>query len=105
MSGASSDGVLNEEKSLEDHAKEFRLPPTRKQSTINDTILSPGAVRINVKGAFIVEDETTSAGTPTADGAQHDTDICLPNHSAVVSHVALDVSLSPYRSFADVAYN
>ena len=94
MSGASSDEVLNDdEMSSEDHAKKFPPLPTRKQSTIDDTILSPGAVKINVKGAFIVEEEVARADTPTEDGAQHDTDIRLPNHSAVVSHVALDVGL------------
>lgn len=87
-------GVSDEEMSWEDHAKE--RPPLgrgRKQSTIDYAIQSPGAVKINVKGAFIVDDEAPGAATEAEDGAQHDTDIRLPNHSAVVSHVALDVSL------------
>ncbi len=87
------DGVSDEEMSSEDHAKERPPLRARKQSTIDHAIQSPGAVKINVKGAFIVEDEAPSAGSPAEDGAQHDTDIRLPNHTAVVSHVALDVSL------------
>ncbi len=93
MSNGSYHGVSDEEVSSEDHAKEFPPLPTRKQSTIDNAILSPGAVKINVKGAFIVEEEASNAGTRAEDGAQYDTDIRLPNHSAVVSHVALDVSL------------
>ena len=86
-------GVSDEEVSSEDHSKEVPPLPTRKQSNIDNTILSPGAVKINVKGAFIVEEEASTAGIRAEDGAQYDTDIRLPNHSAVVSHVALDVSL------------
>ena len=62
----------------------------RKKSFLDETILSPGAVRINVQGAFIVDQEPST--TPDQSGAQHDTgDIRLPNHQAVVSHVALDI--------------
>ena len=88
----SLEGVSDGEMLLEDHAKERPLLRLRQQSTIDNAILSPGAVKINVKGAFIVEDEPSCASTPSDDGAQHDTDIRLPNHSAVVSHVALDVN-------------
>ena len=59
---------------------------------LHDTILSPGAVKINVQGAFIVDEVTSDNGNKPQDGAQHDTrDIRLPNHKAVVSHVALDI--------------
>lgn len=69
---------------------------------IDSTITRPGSVRINVKGAFIVDPDTSSpasgnsqasaAGSPT----HHETsDIRLPNHTAVVSHIAVDVSLTP----------
>ena len=73
---------------------------------IDSTIVRPGSVKINVKGAFIVDpDMATPAGasdgrtsgrlSPT--GAQSTTtqgssDIRLPNHTAIVSHVAIDVS-------------
>jgi hypothetical protein len=81
-----------------------------------DAILHPGTIKINVKGAFIVDDDastpcSTGRTTPTSNGTktegvtginedgeyfeyQHDTqDIRLPNHTAVVSHIAIDVSL------------
>ncbi|KAF9739946.1 hypothetical protein PMIN06_008851 [Paraphaeosphaeria minitans] len=62
---------------------------TTAQSDIHDTILHPGNVRINVQGAFIVSDEPT---TPRSDDYEHDPrDIRLPNHTAVVSHVAVDI--------------
>jgi hypothetical protein len=54
--------------------------------------LHPGNVRINVQGAFIVDEEQPS--TPQSEDYEHDPkDIRLPNHTAVVSHIALDVSL------------
>lgn len=65
----------------------------------NETIRHPGDVRINVKGAFIVdEEEKEEPVTPPGvafdeEGYQHDSkDIRLPNHKAVVSHMAVDVS-------------
>ncbi|KAL8733640.1 MAG: hypothetical protein Q9166_002050 [cf. Caloplaca sp. 2 TL-2023] len=67
-----------------------RFPMERKAS-IDQTILSPGTVSINVQGAFIVDEDPSGPSTPSDDGAQHDTDIRLPNHKAVVSHVALDI--------------
>lgn len=61
------------------------------QSDIEETILHPGTVRINVQGAFIVDDEPT---TPQSEDYEHDPrDIRLPNHTAVVSHIAVDVSV------------
>lgn len=61
----------------------------RRNSLLDETILSPGDVKINVQGAFIVD----QLPSPTPDdGAQHDSrDIRLPNHKNVVSHVALDI--------------
>lgn len=60
----------------------------RRLSTLEEAILSPGTVQINVQGAFIAEEERQ-----WIDGTPHDTrDIRLPNHKSVVSHVALDVS-------------
>lgn len=64
---------------------------------IDSTIIHPGSVKINVQGAFIVDQEAT---TPNGNGngaspylGCHDTkDIRLPNHTAVVSHIAVDVS-------------
>ena len=60
------------------------------QSDMQVTILRPGTVRINVQGAFIVDEEPL---TPRTEEYNHDSkDIRLPNHTAVVSHVAVDVS-------------
>ncbi|TLD22295.1 hypothetical protein PspLS_07862 [Pyricularia sp. CBS 133598] len=70
---------------------------------IDSTISRPGAVRINVKGAFIVDGSQTPAtpsGNCNGNGLltgrsspdHHQTqDIRLPNHTAVVSHVAIDI--------------
>lgn len=70
-------------------------PSPRRQPTdttaIDSTITHPGSVKINVQGAFIVNEEPSSIETGTAN--HHDTkDIRLPNHTAVVSHIAVDVS-------------
>jgi hypothetical protein len=62
------------------------------QSDIQETIQHPGNVRINVQGAFIVDEE--QPGTPQSEDYEHDPhDIRLPNHTSVVSHVAVDVSV------------
>jgi hypothetical protein len=65
---------------------------TTVQSDIQETIQHPGNVRINVQGAFIVDEE--QPGTPQSEDYEHDPhDIRLPNHTSVVSHVAVDVSV------------
>jgi hypothetical protein len=70
----------------------------------NETITHPGDVRINVKGAFIV-DASSPLGTPPpieafdVDGEsyQHDPKgIRLPHHKGVVSHIAVDVREVPF---------
>lgn len=62
---------------------------------IDDAIIRPGAVRINVRGAFIVEDNAATPQLQNEDAPVHDTgDIRLPHHTAVVSHVAVDVTPS-----------
>lgn len=72
---------------------------------IDSTITKPGSVRINVKGAFIVDADTSTpaSGSGSANGGgsptHHETsDIRLPNHTAVVSHIAVDVSPFPASS-------
>ncbi|KEZ41357.1 Pantothenate kinase [Scedosporium apiospermum] len=63
---------------------------------IHQTIIHPGSVRINVEGAFIVE---SPPGSPTEQPVksgrisptQETSDIRLPNHTAVVSHIAVDI--------------
>ena len=64
---------------------------------IDETLSHPGSVRINVKGAFIVDQDTATPTTPdgrSGSPGRHETkDIRLPNHTAVVSHIAIDVRL------------
>ncbi|KAN0072950.1 Fumble domain containing protein [Elaphomyces granulatus] len=52
-----------------------------------------GAVKINVKGAFIVEnDSPPSEYLPEGEGVYYERkDIRLPHHTSVVSHVAVDI--------------
>jgi type II pantothenate kinase len=80
-------------------AKHFRMRTNTAE--IDSTIIHPGSVKINVKGAFIVDQEAVSPSSVSASaiGGSHDTkDIRLPNHTAVVSHIAVDVCLHPLRS-------
>ncbi|KAM0246706.1 hypothetical protein ACHAQJ_010121 [Trichoderma viride] len=65
---------------------------------IDSTITRPGSVKINVKGAFIVDpDAATPAQTNGSENGRvspshHETsDIRLPNHTAIVSHIAVDI--------------
>ena len=91
----------------------LRRPRTATNTAEIDTAIThPGSVKINVKGAFIVDQESMTPasgggigirngqGSPT----HHETsDIRLPNHTAVVSHLAIDVSLLSccvYNSFS-----
>jgi len=79
------------------------LSPTGRPRTATNTaeigtaITHPGSVKINVKGAFIVDQGSSTPrngqGSPTThEHNGHQTkDIRLPNHTAVVSHVAIDV--------------
>ncbi|KAI1334710.1 fumble-domain-containing protein [Xylariaceae sp. FL0016] len=65
---------------------------------IDSTIAHPGSVRINVQGAYIV-DRPSPSGTPangngsgSGSGSYREgKDIRLPNHTAVVSHIAVDI--------------
>jgi type II pantothenate kinase len=83
---------------------------TTTTEEIDSTIIKPGSVRINVKGAFIVDPDTSTPRNPHGNGngngngrgspTHHETsDIRLPNHTAVVSHIAVDVSLSSSSCF------
>ncbi|PHH74363.1 hypothetical protein CDD80_3124 [Ophiocordyceps camponoti-rufipedis] len=71
---------------------------TSTMDDIDSTITRPGSVKINVKGAFIVDADTCSPapGQALASGSGSPThretsDIRLPNHTAVVSHIAIDI--------------
>ena len=71
-------------------------------------IKEPGSIKINVAGAYIInheEPDTSSSGrtdsSPEEQDYEHDErDIRLPNHTAVVSHVAADIG----GSLAKVVY-
>ncbi|KHJ31512.1 putative pantothenate kinase [Erysiphe necator] len=80
------------------HYKKTQAPPLKRKDTIeiDNTIIHPGSVKINVEGAFIVDEDSAAKDgnhlTVTANGASHSTkDIRLPNHTAVVSHIAVDI--------------
>jgi type II pantothenate kinase len=59
---------------------------------------NPSDVKINVEGAFIVDDESPCSeaknGTVGEGVYFENKDIRLPHHTAVVSHVAVDVNYS-----------
>jgi type II pantothenate kinase len=67
---------------------------------LDEAITNPGAVKINVKGAFIAEDEPRSKSPAReTDGVHYESqDIRLPHHTGVVSHIAADVG-SPFFAF------
>lgn len=64
---------------------------------IDNTITRPGSVKINVQGAFIVDPDVATPAQNGSDNGRvspshHETsDIRLPNHTAIVSHIAVDV--------------
>jgi hypothetical protein len=75
-------------------ARPRRLTTTSAED-IDAAIIHPGSVRINVEGAFIVDSDATSpdgggSGGGPATPSHETSDIRLPNHTAVVSHIAID---------------
>ena len=79
-----------------DASRSTRPRTATTTAEIDSTISHPGNVKINVKGAFIVDrgSATPANGRGSPDHHGQSQDIRLPNHHAVVSHIALDVSLS-----------
>ncbi|KAL7796482.1 fumble domain-containing protein [Trichoderma ceciliae] len=81
------------------HRRTAKRPRTMTSTEeIDSTITRPGSVKINVKGAFIVDPDaaTPAQGNGSENGrvspSHHETsDIRLPNHTAVVSHIAVDI--------------
>jgi type II pantothenate kinase len=69
---------------------------TERTGRLERAITNPGAVKINVKGAFIVDEEPRSKSPASStDGVHYESqDIRLPHHTGLVSHVAVDVSTS-----------
>ena len=73
--------------SLADHSGSQR---SKDSSAIEEAISQPGAVNIDVTGAFITPERLDVDGD---DGiSHHSEDIRLPHHTSIVSHVAVDVS-------------
>ncbi|KAI7503627.1 pantothenate kinase 4 [Hortaea werneckii] len=80
---------------------------------MQSTIHKPGTIKINVAGAYIIDhgeddaSQRSDSNSPPSDPeleeqsyTQHKRDIRLPNHTAVVSHVAADIG----GSLAKVVY-
>ncbi|OKL62809.1 hypothetical protein UA08_01878 [Talaromyces atroroseus] len=61
--------------------------------SLEEAIINPGAVKINVQGAYIVDDQPETPDSPAdEDGIVYERkDIRLPHHTSVVSHVAVDI--------------
>jgi type II pantothenate kinase len=77
------------------NSRRFSVDKEHEASAIDDAIHKPGAVKINVKGAFITDEGSITPQAVEEGGAVHETkDIRLPHHKSVVSHVAVDVKLS-----------
>lgn len=85
----------------EQHRRIAKRPRTMTSTEdIDNTITRPGSVRINVTGAFIVDPDASTPPQTSDNGrvspSHHETsDIRLPNHTAIVSHIAVDVGAIP----------
>lgn len=89
-------GLLNNMKHTSQTHSTSDSHPTNTEipgiSTFDSTVPQPNPIRINVEGAFIV-DEDESNGRQTPPGTR---DIALPHHNSELSHIAVDVSFSPF---------
>ncbi|EPS36778.1 hypothetical protein H072_9597 [Dactylellina haptotyla CBS 200.50] len=74
---------------MEERSRPQLAGRARKNTTIDSTIVHPGTIRINVEGAFIVDEEAGSP--PKALKPSGTRDIRLPHHSSEVSHIAVDI--------------
>lgn len=87
---------------VETEVKADATEDTAALGRMNRAISNPGAVKINVEGAFIVDDEPASrngTGNGIGEGVDFEhKDIRLPHHTGVVSHVAVDVSGATFPS-------
>lgn len=104
MSADTQQGGRPAEESREAPATSIRpLRMRTNTAEIDSTIIHPGSVKINVKGAFIVDQESGSPPGTAVNGATYDTkDIRLPFHTAVVSHIAVDVCTTASTLFLNV---
>ncbi|PWW72931.1 fumble-domain-containing protein [Tuber magnatum] len=66
-----------------------------RKNTAFEQLDRPGSVRINVQGAFIVDDDSStpprSGSPPRYTGPGETKDIRLPHHKTGVSHIAVDI--------------
>ncbi|KAI9757360.1 MAG: hypothetical protein M4579_003474 [Chaenotheca gracillima] len=70
-------------------------------SSLDAAITYPGTVRVNFQGAFIDDDEPVLSSQPAHKEGRHDPkSIRLPNQTAIVSHIAVDIG----GSLAKVVY-
>ncbi|KAH3667758.1 hypothetical protein WICMUC_005290 [Wickerhamomyces mucosus] len=77
-------------------ASDSVLLGTIDSETLNNTILNPGSIQINVTGAFIVDDLLYE----DAESIPETNDIALPFQNHDVSHVAIDIG----GSLAKIVY-
>lgn len=90
--GEEEDAPPRAETETPDAATSNRPRTATSTAEIDSTIQRPGSVTINVKGAFIVDQESaTPANGRGSPDHNHSRDIRLPYHTAVVSHIAVDV--------------
>ena len=76
-----------------DHVDSSEDGRRKRPARLEEAIINPGSVKINVTGAFIIDDEVRSRSPVETDGVHYENkDIRLPHHTGVVSHVAVDVS-------------
>lgn len=81
------------------------MPHDDRVGRLEDAISNPGSVKINVKGAFILDEDSSSKSPIESEGVHYENkDIRLPHHTGLVSHVAVDVSFpslcSPHNGFS-----
>ncbi|KAI9819239.1 MAG: hypothetical protein M1827_007395 [Pycnora praestabilis] len=91
----SADARANRAQAVTEPTMEKAVRPQRSRTNtanIDRTITHPGAVAINVQGAYIDDEDPPSPSSGPSLVAHHETkDIRLPNHKAVVSHIAVDI--------------
>lgn len=109
MSTSTSVAATQQEVNVAVHDDVLRDGPPLGRIPSSRPVPRPASVKINVQGAFIVQDETNSGNrngvkngngnghaneeTPHADYVHFEhKDIRLPHHVDVVSHIAVDVS-------------
>ncbi|KFA64025.1 hypothetical protein S40285_04228 [Stachybotrys chlorohalonatus IBT 40285] len=75
-----------------DHPRRRARTMSSTTEEIDSSIHRPGSVKINVKGAFIVDPDLATPRSGTGSPTPRETsDIRLPNHTAIVSHIAIDI--------------